>query len=133
MYSVEAVGRLLQVRLASPLDAESAARFVEKSRLLMLTAREKVVTASDLRQLTVLSPEVADFMTTLMVRNGPKIERSSFLVVNLQSSLGMQLVRMMSASKSPGRRVFDRADEAASYLEEVLTEPERLALRKFLA
>jgi hypothetical protein len=94
---------------------------------------EDPVTVSDLRQLTVLSPEVADFMTTLLVRNGPKIERSAFLVTNLQSSLGMQLVRMMSASKSQGRRVFDRADQAASYVEEVLTEPERLALRKFLA
>jgi hypothetical protein len=98
----------------------------------LLTAREKVVTIADLRQLTVLSPESADVMSTLFVRNSPKVDRTSLLLTSLQSSLGMQIVRLIRTSKNPARRVFDDVAAASRYLVEVLPPAEQQALQRFL-
>jgi hypothetical protein len=131
MFSLEVVGKLVLVRLASPMDGEGAARFVEKSRTQLLKNAEKVVTYADLRDLMVLAPEVADVMTTLLVRNAPRIERSALVVRSLHGSLGMQLHRIMGAAKHPARRLFDDARAAGEYLREVLGPAEQEALSRF--
>jgi hypothetical protein len=133
MHTVTAASRLVLIRLASPIDEEAIARFAEKTRYLLLTARSKVVTIADLRALAILSPDSADILTTMLVRNNPRVERTAILLPNLHGALGMQFARLLGTSKNAQRLVFEDPDCAARYLDDVLDPSERACLAHFLA
>jgi hypothetical protein len=132
MFSVEAVGRLVQIRLASPLDTEGMARFVERARFVLLGV-PRVIGIADLRRLNVMAPDSADMITTMLVRDNGRVERTAILVPSVQGSLGLQLTRMLRDAKAHARQLFDDPTEATVFLRDLLDPAEDLALDRFLA
>jgi hypothetical protein len=133
MFSVEVTGRLVLIRIASPMDRTDVARLVEQIRTTVHANREMVVGLADLRQWSILAPDSADMIAALLVRDNPKVERTALLVPRVQSSLGLQFTRLLRASKSERRRLFDDPPRAAHYLFDLVSPPERRALGTFLA
>jgi len=132
MFSVEAVGRLVQIRLASPLDADGVARFVERARCVLLGV-PRVIGIADLRRLNVMAPDSADMVTTMLIRDNGRVERTAILVASLQGSLGLQLTRMLRDAKAQARQLFDDPTEATEFLSDLLAPAEHLSLDRFLA
>ena len=133
MFTVDIVGRLVQIRLASPLDAEGVARFVERTRFTLLRAPVNVIGIADLRGLRVMAPESADMITTMLARDNSRVERTAILVPSLLGSLGLQLTRMLRAANAKARQLFDDPLRAQDYLKDTLQPAEHLALERFLA
>jgi hypothetical protein len=133
MFSVDVTGRLVLIRIASPMDRTDVARLVEQTRATVHASCEMVVGMADLRQWSIMAPDLADMVAELLVRDNPKVERTALLVARVQSSLGLQFTRLLRASKSERRRLFDDPGRAAHYLFDLVSPPERRALGMFLA
>jgi hypothetical protein len=133
MFSVEITGRLVQIRLSGVLTAESVARFVETTRMVLLRAPAKIVGISDLRQCMVMPPAAADMIVTMLIRDSPKVERSAIWLSRLESGLAMQFARILRESRSQVRELFEDPTRAAEFLADSLTLTEQTALERFFA
>jgi hypothetical protein len=115
------------------MDRTDVARLVDQIRTTVQANREMVVGMADLRQWSIMAPDSADMIAALLVRDNPRVERTALLVARVQSSFGLQFTRLLRASKSGSRRLFDDPYRAAHYLFDLVRPPERRALGMFLA
>ena len=134
MFSVETIaGRLIEVRLGSPLIASEVTDVIQQVRMAVLGCPGRVVVCAELTRMLVMPPEFADQFTAMFTRDNPKVERSAFLVAFKRSGFTMQLERMVREANNPARRVFDDKGDLLAYLEPVLTPVEAQRLRSLLA
>lgn len=134
MFSVETVaGRLVEVRLGSPLAATEVADVIQRVRLAVLGCPGRVVVCAELTRMFVMPPEFADQFTAMFTRDNPRVERSAFLVAFKRSAFTMQLERMVREANNPARRVFDDKAALLAYLEPVLAPTEVQRLRSLIA
>lgn len=127
------VGRLVEVMMRAPV---TRAEIDASGQGLRDAARELgglVVVLADFRQTRFLLQEDAAHFIEVFRRCNKDIERSAILV-SVASAVGvLQMERLIREANSPARRAFRDPREAAAWLDEVLTDPERARLRAVLS
>lgn len=127
------IGRLVEVRIKSLPDPAEVQRFWRRFADLAagLPAAVNFVICTDVQTVTVLPPEVADLLLAGMLRDNPRLERNGMLL-GPGALVLLQAERLIREAQSPRRRSFREPEGLVRWLDEVLSEPERAALRRFL-
>lgn len=133
MYTAEVrVGRLLEVRMASPLPLFEAESLVAEIRRLVKATRAPSVGVVDFRGVRILDPEVVDYLAALMRADNPWLARNAFLLADGGAVKTLQLERLLRDGGSASRRAFRVRGEAEAWLAEALDDAERARLAAFL-
>lgn len=127
------VGRLMEVRLRD-LSAAELSRFIP----VVTAVRAKavgpgVMAIVDMRSVATITPEFLQRCTQLMQRWNLGVVRVAILLPSNVATAATQLGEMLRAAGNPNRRLFAGPTDAEQWLGEVLTEPERVRLKAFLA
>jgi hypothetical protein len=132
MYRVEHhVGRLIEVKLASPLTIEEVQHFVQDHLAIMKKIPGKYIGVVDLLEAYVFPPAVADAMIQLLSGAASHVERTAILIGE-SATFALQVERAIRSSNSENRRVFRLESELVAWLREVLTLHERARLDLFM-
>jgi hypothetical protein len=133
MFTAEIrVGRLLEVRMRSPLPLPEAQALVGEIRRLVKATRAPSLGVIDLRGVRLLDPDVVDFLGELMRRDNPWLARNAFILADANAVKTLQIERMLKEGGSASRRSFRKRADAEAWLGEALDAPEQARLRAFL-
>lgn len=133
MFSAEIrVGRLLEVRMASPLPLYEAQALVQAIRKLVKATRAPSLGVIDMRGVRILDPDVVDFIAELMRRDNPWLARNAFLLADAGALKTLQIERMLKDGGSIARKAFRARAEAEAWLGQALDDAERARLAAFL-
>ena len=125
------VGRLVELRVATPFAADELAALQERHVEVIRGVGGDFVVVSDFRDAHVFPPGVADRFVGLMTQLNPGLIRSAVLV-NRSAVLGLQAERAIQEAGHPDRRVFRAPQKLEEWLAEILTAGEQGRLRRFL-
>src|SRR5579883_873197 len=104
MWSIDhEVGRLIEVRVESPVAFEDVDPFFKRMRSLIGPMPARAIVCVDLRAARLFPPDVAEGFVGVMRGDNPRIERSGFLVSD-SALFGLQIERMIREAGSPLRR-----------------------------
>ena len=133
MYTLEChVGRLFEIRVQPPLSLEELKGFHPQVIRILGRIPGQLVGCTDLRKARVFNLDVADRLKAIIRTEAPRVDRNAYLVGE-SAVFSMQIARVIRAAGIPSRRAFTNAKEAITWLSEVLTEPEVVRLREFIA
>jgi hypothetical protein len=123
-----AVGRLIEVRVAWPIDIEE----IHAGRRAMVETIASIegqpIFVFDLRALSVVPSEGADATIGFMRADNARTLRAAFLVAPENATMAMQAERIVRSAGSASRRVFREIDELEGWLRDVVTPEEALAV-----
>jgi hypothetical protein len=132
VYRVEhQAGRLIEVKLASPLSVEEVQQFTQKLIALMSKIPGKYIGAVNLLEAYVFPPAVADGLSKLLSGASSHVERTA-LLIGESAVFGLQVERVIRESNNPNRRAFRDGHEMVAWLSEVMTLHERMQLERFI-
>jgi hypothetical protein len=132
MHKAEnAVGRLVEVRFASPLTLEEIKQFVAEHHAIINRLARKYVGVVDLLQADVFPVPVAETLIQLLSSVSPQLERTAFLIRD-SALFALQVERVIRNSNHPNRRAFRDPEQLKQWLGEVLTPPEQDRLSQFV-
>jgi len=132
MYSVgNHAGRLIEVKLASPLTLEEVQQFTQKHLAVMAKIPVKYIGAVNLLDAHVFPPAVAEGLTKLLTAAASHVERSAYLIGE-SAIFSLQVERVIRESNSPHRRAFRNGEELLAWMSEILTPAERIELERFI-
>ena len=132
MYLVENhAGRLIEVKLASPLAIQEVEQFTQQHLALMRKIPAKYVGVVSLLEAYVFPSAVADGLTKLLSGAASHVERTALLIGD-SAVFGLQVERVIRESNNPNRRAFRNGQELITWLGEVLTPTEQKQLEKFV-
>lgn len=132
MHSVaNHAGRLIEVRVASPLTIQEVQQLVGELLAAMHNLQGKYVGCVDLLGAHVFAPEVAEPMIKLLSSNAPHVIRTAMLIGD-SAVFALQVERAIRTSDPDKRRAFRSPGELKAWLGEVLTPDEKAALERFL-
>jgi hypothetical protein len=132
MYTIEHhVGRLVEIRIWSPVSLEEAVRWGRDHRAIIDAVSGPYVCLVDLVDATVFPQDVVDAYVATM-KSEPRLLRTGTLL-NTSPTLGLQIQRMIREANHPDRKVFRDPHALGTWLGEPLTPAERLRLRDALA
>lgn len=125
------VGRLVEVKLASPVSAEETQEFVRELMGIIGRIPGKYVGVVDLLEAHLFPPVVTDTLIQLLSAASPRVERTAMLI-GTSATFALQVERVIRSANSDHRRVFRRPEDLETWLAESLTTTERVRLRIFL-
>jgi hypothetical protein len=125
------VGRLVEVKLASPLSLDEVQEFVKELTTIITRIPDKYVGAVDLLGAHVFPPAVADSLVHLLSAASSHVERTAMLIGE-SAIFSLQVERVIRNANNQNRRVFRRREELEHWLGEVLNADERVRLKQFL-
>ena len=132
MYQVENhAGRLIEVKLASPLTLEEVQQFAGKHIALMQKIPVKYCGVVNLLEAYVFQPAVADALLKLLSGAASHVERTA-LLIGESAIFGLQVERLLRESNSSNRRAFRNGQELIHWMSEVLTVAEQRQLERFV-
>ncbi len=133
MHKVEhKAGRLVEVKLASPLTPAEVQQFVgELTAIITKIPGGKYIGVVDLLDAHVFPVAVADGLIQLLSTASPRVERTAMLIGE-SATFALQVERVIRSANSDHRRAFRRAEELETWLGEVMTAEERVRLRQFV-
>jgi hypothetical protein len=132
MHKVQnVVGRLVEVRLASPMTLDEIKQFVGEYQAILKRLARKYVGVVDLLQADVFPVPVAETMIQVMSGAAPQLERTA-LLIRESALFALQVERVIRNSNHPDRRVFRDPEELKKYLGEVLDPLEQNRLAQFI-
>jgi hypothetical protein len=132
MYRVENhAGRLVEVKLASPLTIEEVQRFVQEHLAIMRKIPGKYIGVVDLLEAYVFPPAVAEALIQLLSGAASHVERTAILIGE-SATFALQVERAIRSSSNENRHAFRRPEELVTWLRQVLTIPERARLDVFM-
>lgn len=132
MHSAEHhVGRLVEVKLASPVSDTEVMEFVRELQAIIGRIPGKYVGVVDLLDAHVFPPAVTDLLINLLSAASPRVEKTAMLIGE-SATFALQVERVIRSANSDHRRVFRRPEELEAWLSESLTMPEKVRLRQFL-
>jgi hypothetical protein len=132
-YSIACnVGRLVEVRLSAVRTVLDVASLEEERRQVFSRMDGKCIFCADWRQMSLLSPDVADALVELFRRGNQHIERSGVLLPSDAALLQLQVARVVREAANETRRTFLLAREMRAWLGEVLDEAERRRMDEFI-
>lgn len=125
------VGRLVEVRFASPLTLDEVRQFVGEHHALIKKLARKYVGVVDLLQADVFPVPVAETLIQLLSGVAPQVERTALLIRD-SAVFALQVERVLRSSNNPNRRVFREPEALQQWLGEVLDVQEQARLAQFL-
>lgn len=125
------VGRLVEVKLASPITPDEVQEFVRELVGIMGRIPGKYVGVVDLLDAHVFAPAVTETLIQLLSGAAARVERTAFLI-NESAIFALQVERIIRSSNNDNRRAFRQSDELVTWLAEVLTPEERVRLKTFM-
>ena len=129
------IGRLMEIRVAggyrTPADVDEMIQMMV-DRVSKLPADQKYIIAADWRSVTVMSPETATRVRTMLSKSNARVVRSSILTTADQSTANLQVERLVREAENENRRHFVYARDQYKWLSEVLTPVESRRLADFL-
>jgi hypothetical protein len=132
MYSLgHRVGRLVEIRIWSPVSMEEAVRWGRDHDALIDSVKGPYICLVDLVDATVFPQDVVDAYVKTM-RNEPRLLRTGTLL-NQSPTLSLQIARMIREANNPERRAFRDPEQLGTWLGEVLTREERARMQAVLA
>lgn len=132
MYSIEnPVGRLIEVRLASPLSLEEVHRFAEDFKGTVTGVHGRYVGVVDITRAELFPAPVAEALIHLLSRAAEQVDRTAVLIGE-NATFSLQVERIIRNSASPHRKAFRAAEPLRDWLREVLGAAERVRLARFL-
>jgi|SRR5215212_2643190 len=133
MHSVEHhTGRLMEVRLATPVTEEELPLFVRDLNKVLGAIPGKYIGVTDLMEANIFPPFVTQTMIQYMSASSPRVVRSAMLIGE-SATFALQVERVLRSSNSDNRRAFRKPEELEAWLGPILTVEERVRLRRFLA
>ena len=126
------VGRLVEVRVASPLTLAEVDKFRQEHQAAIRDLPDRYVGAVDVRRADVFPIEVAQRLIALLSGTAPLVERTGFLIGE-SAIFSLQIERILRNSASPNRKAFREPEQLKAFLGEVLTPLERSRLDAFLS
>jgi hypothetical protein len=131
MYALEhRVGRLVEIRIASPVSLVEAVQWGRDHNALIDSIRGPYVCLVDLACATVFPQKVVDAYVSTM-RGEERLIRTGTLL-NQSPTLGMQIQRMIKDANHPDRKAFRDPRELFAWLGEVLDDAEKERLHDVL-
>ncbi|MES1245742.1 MAG: hypothetical protein ABUT39_29315 [Acidobacteriota bacterium] len=125
------VGRLVEVRIASPLTLDEVKQFTAEHHAIIKKLARKYVGVVDLLQADVFPVPVAETLIQLLSTLAPQVERTAFLI--RESALfALQVERVIRNSSNPNRRVFREPEALKEWLGEILDPLEQGRLAQFV-
>ena len=132
MFSVEVkVGRLLEVRLVTPVTLEDIERCDKRINELFEKHGETVLVA-DYTRATVFAQDVAAAVLDMFKRGKHRVVRSAALVSE-SAIFSLQVERLIAQAGNPMRRSFHDPFELKAFLGAALNHEEHIRLVQFLA
>lgn len=125
------VGRLVEVRFASPLSLDEVKQFVAEHHAIIKKLTRKYVGVVDLLQADVFPVPVAETLIQLLSGMAPQVERTAFLIRD-SALFALQVERVIRSSNNPNRRAFREADALKEWLGEILDPLEQGRLAQFV-
>ena len=125
------VGRLVEVRFASPLALEEVRQFTGELQGIIKRLARKYVGVVDLLQADVFPVPVAETLIQLLSGVAPQVERTAFLIRD-SAVFALQVERVIRNSNHPDRRAFREPEALREWLGEVLDVQERARLARFV-
>lgn len=125
------VGRLVEVRFASPLTLDEVKQFVAQHHAIIKKLTRKYVGVVDLLQADVFPVPVAETLIQLLSGVAPQVERTAFLIRD-SALFALQVERVIRSSNNPNRRVFREPDGLREWLGEILDPLEQGRLAQFV-
>jgi hypothetical protein len=125
------VGRLLELRFASPITADELSGFHEAITRAMGRLTGQLVACTDLLGARVFDQSVSSRLVTLIRQENPRVERNAILVGE-SAVFSMQTERIIREAGSPNRKAFRSSLDMVVWLGEVLNSSERARLNIFL-
>lgn len=131
MHSVEnKAGRLIEIRVVSPLAPNEFGHFVEELKATASRIPGRYVALSDLQQANVFTPEIAATLIQLLSGLADRVERAAFLIGD-SAVLSLQIERVLRNAANPNRRTFREIEPLKEWLGEILNENERYRMDSF--
>ncbi len=131
MWSIDrTVGKLVEIRIASPVSLEETVPWSEAHDALIASVDGPYVCLVDLVDATVFPPDVVEGYVKTM-KNEARLLRTGTLL-NASPTFGLQIQRMIREANNPERRAFRDPRELYDWLKEVLERDERDRLRELL-
>jgi len=132
MFTYECrVGRLVEIRLGSPLSIRDIEEMARRARALLFARTERVVCAVDMRELSVLAPEVTDAVLSSLRSASDRVERTGVLLPMGSQALALQIERLHREAGNPNRRTFRASSDLVRFLADVVSLQERARLVAF--
>jgi hypothetical protein len=132
MYRVEnRAGRLIEVKLASPLVIEEVEQFTQQYIAVVRKIPVRYVGVVNLLEAYVFPKAVADGLMKLLSGAAAHVERSA-LLIGESAVFGLQVERLIREANNPNRRAFRNGQELVAWLGEVLTAAEKKELERFI-
>jgi hypothetical protein len=132
MYTIEnRVGRLVELRVESPVSEDELAQFHDKTAKVIKPIKGQVVTCTDLAGATVFLQPVAARWIEIIKQENPIVERNAILVGE-GAVFSMQVERIIRQAGFKNRKTFLVATALSAWLGEILTVRERGRLESFL-
>ena len=125
------VGRLVEVRFASPLTLDEVRQFVGEHHAIIKKLARKYIGAVDLLQADVFPVPVAETLIQLLSGVAPQVERTAILIRD-SAVFALQVERVLRNSNNPNRRVFREPEALQEWLGEVLDIQEQARLKQFV-
>jgi hypothetical protein len=129
------VGRLLEIDVRAgyrtTADVDEMIQNI-KQQFGTIAEPTRIVIAADWRRCRVLTPEVSERVTQMLVGTNTRLERSAILHDSTQATSILQVMRIVREANFPNRRVFTDPYEMEAWLSELLTTEERERLAGLL-
>ena len=125
------VGRLVEVRFASPLALEEVRQFIGEFQGIIKRLARKYVGVVDLLQADVFPVPVAETLIQLLSGVAPQVERTAFLIRD-SAVFALQVERVIRNSNHPDRHAFRDPEALKTWLGEVLDVQEQARLARFV-
>ena len=131
MYEiVNRVGKLVEIRLWSPVTAEEATVWAKDHDRVVTTVGGPYVCLVDLFDAKVFPQDAVDAYTAVM-KAEPLLKRTGSLLSYSPTSV-LQVHRMLRETDNPVRRAFTQVPPLLEWLDPALTSLERERLREAL-
>jgi hypothetical protein len=132
MFSIEhRVGRLVEIKIWSPISASEAAPWAKLHDEVVATVGGPYFCLVDLARATVFSPDAVDAYLATM-RNETQLLRTGTLL-GRSPTLHLQILRMIREANHPQRQAFREVEMVHAFLAEIATPQERARLAELLA
>jgi hypothetical protein len=133
LYVAMRVGRLFEVRVAGAVTRADVDDHVAKMRAALVSAPDKRVAIVGVHALEVMGPGAADRFLEVMRAANTSLARSAYLLPLNNTTLGLQMWRLLQEAGNPARRSFTDRPALEGWLGEELEPSEKQRLRAFLA
>lgn len=132
MHTVQNVtGKLVEVRVATPLTLEEVKQFVREHETVINRIPERYVGVVDLLHADVLPADVAQSLIQLLSVMADRVERTAFLIGE-SAVFSLQIERVLRNAANSNRKAFRDPVLLGQWLGESLTPTERTRLSQFL-